>query len=164
MSERKSHRPVKVASLLEWVCKELDLEAGLKAYRVFEVWEEVVGETIAKKAAPEAIRNRVLIVKVSSSPWIQELQFMKEMIKEKLNDRLGEKLIDDLFFQIGNVKVYKDSLTNQPSREWVELSLPEKELSEVENSLKELKDPDLSSIVKRILINQKKRIRYFRGQ
>jgi hypothetical protein len=164
MPENKSHRPVKVASLLEWVCKELDLEAGLKAYRVFEVWEEVVGETIAKKAAPEAIRNRVLIVKVSSSPWIQELQFMKEMIKEKLNDRLGEKLIDDLFFQIGNVKVYKDSPINQPSREWVELSLPEKELSEVENSLKGLKDPDLSSILKRILINQKKRIRYFRGQ
>ena len=91
-------------------------------------------------------------------------QNLLQKIKEKLNDRLGEKLIDDLFFQIGSVQANKDSLTNQPSREWVELSLTEKELSEVENSLKELKDPDLSSILKRILINQKKRIRYFRGE
>jgi hypothetical protein len=164
MSERKSHRPVKVASLLEWVCKELDLQAGLKAYKVFEVWDEVVGETIAKKARPETIRNRVLVVKVSNSPWIQELQFMKEQIKEKLNESIGEKLIDDLFFQLGKVQVDKEEPTIPSSKEWLEVSLPKKELSEVENSLKGLKDPDLQSILKRILIGQKKRIRYFRGR
>jgi hypothetical protein len=161
MPERKSHTPTRIGGLLDWVCKELDLQAGLKAYKVFEVWDEVVGATIAKKAKPEMLRNRVLIVKVSSSPWIQELQFMKEQIKEKLNDRLGEKLIDDLFFEIGKVQLNKESHTNQSSGEWLELSLPQQELREVENSLKGLKDPDLSLIIKRILLNQKKRMRYF---
>ena len=164
MPERKSHTPVRVGSLLEWVCKELDLQAGLKAYKVFEVWDEVVGETIAKKARPDSIRNRVLVVTVSSSPWIQELQFMKEMIRGKLNVKIGEDLIDDLFFQLGKIQANKDAHATPFSEEWRETSLPKKELSEVESTLKALKDPDLKSILKRILITQKKRIRSSRGR
>jgi len=164
MAERMKHRAVPVGNLIEWVLKEFNLTTGLKISKVFEVWDEVVGETIAKKARPETIRNRVLIVKVNSSPWIQELQFMKEMIKEKLNQRIGEKLIDDLFFQLGKIQVKEEEPVTTPSKGWQEVTLPKKELSEVEKSLKEIKDLDLKSILKRILISQKKMIRYFRGQ
>jgi hypothetical protein len=161
MADRKAHTPVRIGSLLDWVCKEFNLDTGLKIQKVFEVWDEVVGETIAKKAKPEIIRNRVLVVKVSSSPWLQELQFMKEQIRDKLNEKIGEKLIDDLFFQLGKVQVNKEESTTPSSEEWLEVSLPKKELSEVENSLKGLKDPDLKSTLKRILITQKKMVRSF---
>ena len=164
MPERKSHTPVRVGSLLEWVCREFNLDTGLKAHKVYEIWGEVVGETIAKKARPDSIRNRVLVVTVSSSPWIQELQFMKEMIRGKLNVRIGEDLIDDLFFQLGKIQANKDAHATPFSEEWRETSLPKKELSEVESTLKALKDPDLKSILKRILITQKKRIRSSRGR
>jgi hypothetical protein len=163
MTEGKRSSPVPVSSLLEWILKEFNLKTGLKAHKVFEIWDEVVGETIAKKARPEVIRNRVLVVKVNSSPWIQELQFMKEMIKGKLNEKIGENVIDDLFFQLGSIQVEKEEPVTPPLKDWHEVTLPKKELREVEKSLKGLNDPDLKSILKGILVSQKKRIRYFQG-
>jgi len=158
----EKHSPTPVGNLIDWVFKEFNLDAGVKSQKVFEVWDEVVGETIARKARPETIRNRVLVVKVSSSPWIQELQFMKQMIRDKLNERIGETLIDDLFFQMGTFRFEgKEPEASSPG-EWRETKLPRKEMNEVEKTLKVVEDDDLKSILKRILISQKKRVRYFR--
>lgn len=164
MSEQKTLPPVRLSSLLDRVCKELDIQEGLKLYRVFEIWEETVGEIIAKKAAPEIIKNEILIVKVSSSTWIQELYFIKEEIKKKLNEKLGDPLIKDINFQIGKVQMNKKSPRVHNPMDWSKFPLSEKELKEIENLLKDLKDQEISAILKRIIINQWKMIRYFGGR
>jgi hypothetical protein len=33
--------------------------------------------------------------------WMQELQFLKEVVKEKINGRLGEPVVRDIFFVLG---------------------------------------------------------------
>lgn len=35
---------------------------------------------------------------------MQELQFLKEMVKEKINRRLGEPRVKDIFFVLGGVR------------------------------------------------------------
>ena len=65
--------------------KRLELSTKLKEYGVWPIWNEIVGATIARNAQPEKIRNGTLFVKVASPTWMQELQYMKEMISEKLN-------------------------------------------------------------------------------
>ena len=74
-----------VGAVLEQSLKRLDLAPRLDEYGVWPIWRDVVGQTIARNAQPEKIRNGTLFVKVSSPVWMQELQFMKEMITEKLN-------------------------------------------------------------------------------
>src|ERR1041384_5925149 len=100
--------PIPIESVgagLEQSVKRLDLAPRLDEYGVWPIWREVVGRTIARNAQPEKIRNGTLFVKVSSPVWMQELQFMKEMIAEKLNQRLqNNAAVKNIFFMVGRIE------------------------------------------------------------
>ena len=94
-----------IGEVLEKSLSRLDLSRRLDEYGVWPIWRDVVGEAIARNAQPEKIRNGTLFVKVSSPVWMQELQFMKEMIAEKLNHRLSGEIVKNIFFMVGKIDV-----------------------------------------------------------
>ena len=69
--------------------------------RIWNVWEEAVGSAIAQHAQPEWIKSGKLRVRVSDPIWLQELGFVQETIKEKLNKRLGRKAVEIIEFRLG---------------------------------------------------------------
>ncbi|MFH1931248.1 MAG: DUF721 domain-containing protein [Pseudomonadota bacterium] len=69
--------------------------------RIWRVWNEVVGPAISRNARPSWIKNGKLKVRVSDPIWLQELEFVEESIREKLNTKLGRKAIDRIEFRIG---------------------------------------------------------------
>ena len=69
--------------------------------RIWNVWEETVGFVIAQHAQPEWIKSGKLRVRVSDPIWLQELGFVKETIKEKLNKNLGRKAVKNIEFRLG---------------------------------------------------------------
>lgn len=75
----------------------------MRAYAVWTFWNEEVGEAIARRAQPAEVRNGVLFVTVATHSWIQELRFMKEQIRERLNARLGAPLVRDICFESGSI-------------------------------------------------------------
>lgn len=89
--------------MLDQSLRRFDLAARLDDYGVWPIWHDVVGKMIARNAQPEKIRNGTLFVKVSSPVWMQELQFMKEMIAEKLNQRLKSEVVKTIFFMVGRI-------------------------------------------------------------
>jgi len=93
----------KISDVLSLSLKRLDLTTRLDDYGVWPVWNDVVGKTIAKNAQPEKIRHGTLFVKVTSPVWMQQLQFMKEMIAEKLNQRLKGEVVKTIFFMVGRI-------------------------------------------------------------
>lgn len=103
MNNRKSRSPEKVNAVLERVLSSLNLGLRVKQYRIWDVWNSVVGDAIARQAQPQQIRAMVLWVSVSSSTWMQQLEFMKRHIVERINERIGEKVINDIRFRIGEV-------------------------------------------------------------
>ena len=104
MSEKTKKRvPEKLDSILERVFSGLNLGIRVKQYQIWEVWDSVVGEPIARQAQPKQIRNMILWANVSSSTWMQQLEFMKQDITNKLNERIGEKVINDIRFRIGEL-------------------------------------------------------------
>ena len=96
-------RPRRVAETLQRLLQRIDPDRRLRVYEVWTFWEEEVGETIAARAEPAGFRRGVLSVRVNGHAWMQELQFMKETIREKLNARLGAELIRDIYFVSGSV-------------------------------------------------------------
>ena len=92
-----------VGTVLDQSLKRFDLATRLDDYGVWPIWHDVVGKMIARNAQPEKIRNGTLFVKVSSPVWMQELQFMKEMIAEKLNQRLKSEVVKTIFFMVGRI-------------------------------------------------------------
>ena len=93
----------RLGAVLEKSLKRLELATRLDEYGVWPVWNDVVGKSIALNAQPEKIRNGTLFVKVASPVWMQQLQYMKEMIAEKLNRRLKSEVVKNIFFVVGRV-------------------------------------------------------------
>lgn len=79
---------------------------------MWEVWDEAVGEAIARKARPTRIQHGRLFVTVSNSVWMQELQFSKARMKDAVNRKLGEPVVKDIFFVVGRVR---DTVSQPPS-------------------------------------------------
>ena len=58
------------------------------------VFKELFGAEIASQAKPLFLKNRTLTVSCSSSASAQEIRDNQPEIVEKINEELGEKLID----------------------------------------------------------------------
>ena len=104
MNKRKSGTPEPIESILERVFTSLGLGMKVKQSQIWEVWDSVVGEAIARQARPQQVRNMILWISVSSSTWMQQLEFMKKEIVHRLNDHIGEVVIKDIRFRIGEIE------------------------------------------------------------
>jgi hypothetical protein len=100
---KKSSPIENLGSVLDQSLKRLDLFTRLDEYGVWPIWNDVVGPTIARNAQPEKIRHGTLFIKVSSPVWMQQLQFMKDMIADKLNHRLKGEVVKNIFFIVGRI-------------------------------------------------------------
>ncbi|MGE0827334.1 MAG: DUF721 domain-containing protein [Candidatus Binatia bacterium] len=92
------------AEILKKVVPQFVNSTRWREYRLWEVWEEVVGEALARKARPNKIHNGKLFVTVASSVFMQELQFVKWRLRERLNQALGEGTVKEIMFVIGPVR------------------------------------------------------------
>jgi predicted nucleic acid-binding Zn ribbon protein len=69
--------------------------------RIWDLWEGIVGEMLAENARPAAFKGRLILVHVESPAWVHHLQFLKSGLIKKINDALGEPLVDDIKFKVG---------------------------------------------------------------
>ncbi|HSP98661.1 MAG TPA: DUF721 domain-containing protein [Candidatus Dormibacteraeota bacterium] len=98
---RPRNRPNRVADALRQVVQRIDPDRRLAAYRLWTFWADEVGAAVAARAEPAAFRDGVLSVRVAGAAWMQELQFMKDELRQRLNQRLGADLIRDIYFVSG---------------------------------------------------------------
>ena len=69
--------------------------------RVTEIkkrWKEWVGEPIFHQTTIQSIEQKVLIVLVKNSGWISELERIKRVVLQKINDHFGSKQIQRIQF------------------------------------------------------------------
>ncbi len=95
-----------ISRLLKKVAQIHGLERRLACGKVWEVWQEAVGEAIARHAWPKGIREGTkLVVAVVDSVWMQQLSLQKTLLLEVLNRHLPEKAhLEDIRFVYGDVK------------------------------------------------------------
>ena len=86
--------------VLPRVIKDLRLEGGIKEQKAVKLWKRVAGKTIGDKTKPLGINQGVLRIKVKDNIWKQELYFLKEELKERLNKALGEDIIKNIKFSL----------------------------------------------------------------
>jgi predicted nucleic acid-binding Zn ribbon protein len=79
------------------------LKTDTSLIRVWDVWEEAVGEVIAANTRPAAFKGDLLIVNAASSSWLQQLRFLKPDIIQKINHILEGGAVQDIKFKIGPV-------------------------------------------------------------
>lgn len=72
------------------------LKSGIKALQIDQVWEEIMGKTIAKYTKKLEIVNKTLYINTPVGPLKQELLYQREKIIERVNEAMGSKIIDNV--------------------------------------------------------------------
>ena len=104
MQARKRKKDfVHIGNIIPDLLKQYRHESDAELIRVWYVWDEVVGEAIAANAQPAAFKGDLLLVHVTSSVWIHQLQFLKAEIISKLNSTLDKPVIAEIKFKIGPI-------------------------------------------------------------
>jgi predicted nucleic acid-binding Zn ribbon protein len=105
MKDQPKHSDfIHIGKVIDDVIKQYRREPDFALQKVWQLWDEAVGEAIAKNARPAAFKGNFLIVHVNSSAWIHQLQFLKKDLISKLNAALGKPLVEEIKFKIGALK------------------------------------------------------------
>ena len=102
-SDKEKRSFVHIGSVLRDMLKKSRLETNTSLIRVWDIWQEAVGDVIAANTRPAAFKGNLLIVNATSSSWIQQLRFLKPEILQKVNHVLGNVSVKDIKFKVGPV-------------------------------------------------------------
>ena len=152
------NKPQSLRSVLEKTLKSLEIDVPLKTYSIFGAWKEIVGDSLALHTQPRSIRNRILFIDVSHSTWMQQLQFLKPTLLEKINTFLGEPHIQDIRFKLGRIP--EPPPLPSKTEVWRGEDLDEATLKRIESLLQKLEDGEVSEVLRDILIKGAKLERY----
>lgn len=75
------------------------LKSGIQAVRIEEVWEELMGKTIAKYTDKIQIINGTLFISTQVAPLKNELLYQKEQIIARINEVMGEKVVKEVIIK-----------------------------------------------------------------
>ena len=101
-SKRGKSEFVHIGPIMKRLLQACEATGGNELRRINDVWTRVVDPAVAANARPAAINNTTLLVHVTSSPWVHQLQFLKKEILGQLNAELtGAAVVKDLLFKIG---------------------------------------------------------------
>ncbi|MEO6719418.1 MAG: DUF721 domain-containing protein [Ferruginibacter sp.] len=76
--------------------KKSRLKGDIQALQIEDVWEKIMGKTIAKYTDKIQIINQTLFISSTVAPLKNELLYQKEKIIELVNEALGEKVVKEV--------------------------------------------------------------------
>ena len=72
------------------------LKGSLQALQIGDVWEQIMGKTVAKYTEKISIHGDKLYVTTYIAPLKQELIYQKETIIRRVNEALGENVVKEV--------------------------------------------------------------------
>lgn len=85
-----------MAEALKEFLKKSRLKRGVQALQIEDAWEKIMGKTIARYTDKIEIINSTLFISSTVAPLKNELIYQKEKIIERVNEALGEKVINEV--------------------------------------------------------------------
>ena len=85
-----------MAEALQQFLNKSKLKTGVQAMQIEDVWEKIMGKTVAKYTGKLQIVGATLFVSTVVAPLKNELLYQKEKIIELVNSELGEKIIKEV--------------------------------------------------------------------
>jgi len=75
------------------------LKGSIQALQIEDVWEQLMGKTIAKYTDKIQIHGKTLYINTTMAPLKQELLFQKDKIMQRVNEALGENVVKEVVIQ-----------------------------------------------------------------
>jgi len=143
---KKKNEISSVEEALASVLSQSGFEDKGEYLKIYKMWPAVVGEKIAENTCLESVKKGTLFVIASSPAWMQELHFLKDMIIEKLEKKLGEGTVKDIRFKTGLV------LTRGSEKiDLSDIPLDEGEIKMTEKESDEINDPEVREAFRQLM-------------
>ena len=141
----------KLGTILQGILKKHNILFDSEEQRLLEVWRKAVGPQISAQTRPEKFKRNILFVKVSSSVWMQQLHILKSEIIEKINQHVGNELVTNILFSIGEIPSTPSRSPYVPSFSPESYPLKDRDKKMIEKSISSVTDLELKEILKRVL-------------
>ena len=154
---RRQKDLLKLGDVLQRTLKRREVFVPFEDRKLLEIWRQSVGPQIATRTHPENIRRGTLFVKVATSVWMQQLQYMKKEIIEKMNRLHGGETVQNIRFVIGEIpsRPAGEKRDERPGPDLDARSLTDDDKKEIASSLSVVGDAELRDIMKRVITRKK---------
>ncbi len=88
-----------IGAALKGFIRKSHLKNGIRAVQIEEIWEQLMGKTIAKYTEKIQIINKKLFIHTNVGPLKNELQYQKPQIIARVNEAFGEEIITEVIIQ-----------------------------------------------------------------
>ncbi len=85
-----------VGDALKKFLSQSKLKGSVQALQIAEVWEKIMGKTIARYTDKIQIHGQTLFIETTVAPLRQELLYKKEKIIQLVNEALGEQAVKEV--------------------------------------------------------------------
>ena len=75
------------------------IKGDIQALQIEEAWEQIMGKTVAKYTDKIKIIGDKLIITTHVAPLKNELLYQKEKIKQRVNDAMHQKVVNEVIIQ-----------------------------------------------------------------
>ena len=86
----------RLGDLLSTLAQDPRYKPKLYQKKIENTWQEMMGVWVSQETRSIRIRDGRLTIRIASSALREELAFMKETIREKVNSALGEEFITEV--------------------------------------------------------------------
>ena len=85
-----------IGDALASLIKDLGIGKKIREAEAMEMWTKVVGKQIAEVTTPLKIENGKLFITVTRAAWRNELVYLKDEIKDKINAALKQDIVKEI--------------------------------------------------------------------
>ena len=85
-----------IGEAIKGMVSKSNLKNGVRAVQIEEVWEKLMGKTIAKYTEKIKIINQTHFITTNVGPLKNELSFQKIQIIQRINEAFEEKVIKEV--------------------------------------------------------------------
>ena len=88
-----------LSSAIQQFLNQSRIKGDIQAMQIEDVWEKIMGKTIARYTDKLQIFGDKLIITTQVAPLKQELIYQKEKIILRVNEALGQRIIKEVIIQ-----------------------------------------------------------------
>jgi predicted nucleic acid-binding Zn ribbon protein len=131
--------------------KRVGIQGEVREKTAISLWAEVVGEKTASVTRADSVHDGVIFITCRDSLWAQQLHFLKPVILQKLNERLGGAIIKEIRLSgVGFPKGYRPQQHKvEPAKQEETPPLSTEEVEEIEDAATRVENADLAERVMR---------------
>jgi len=142
---------VRLGDFLEKTLKRKKISIDIMDQDIRNAWRKAVGPQISAQSDPFKFKNGILYVRVTTPTWMQELQFMKQELTDRVKAEMGNKTLKNLHFSIGHIAPPPSDPDRGNAEAPSNYTLKEREKRLITKTTATINDRELKNIIKRIM-------------